>query len=192
MPVDLAGQPADLDAFAELGLPVVEDAAHAAEARYRGRPIGSVADITCFSLYATKNIAAGEGGLVATTREDLAQAVDDLRVMRRGHGSLYDIPRPGYKANLSDVLASIALVQLDKLETPPRGARAASSTSTTRPWPSWTASSRSRATRETPTPCTCTSSASTPPRPAAPGTTTSACWPRRTSARASTSCPSTS
>ncbi len=116
MPVDLAGQPADLDAFAELGLPVVEDAAHAAEARYRDRPIGSVADITCFSLYATKNIAAGEGGLVATTRRDLAQAVDDLRVMRRGHGSLYDIPRPGYKANLSDVLASIALVQLDKLE----------------------------------------------------------------------------
>jgi dTDP-4-amino-4,6-dideoxygalactose transaminase len=117
MPVDLAGQPADLDAFAELDLPVVEDAAHAAEARYRGRPIGSVADITCFSLYATKNIAAGEGGLVATTREDLARAVDDLRVMRRGHGSLYDIPRPGYKANLSDVLASIALVQLDKLDT---------------------------------------------------------------------------
>ena len=116
MPVDLAGQPADLDAFAALGLPVVEDAAHAAEARYRGRPVGSVADVTCFSLYATKNIAAGEGGLVATTRDDVAQRIDDLRVMRRGHGSLYDIPVPGYKANLSDVLASIALVQLDKLE----------------------------------------------------------------------------
>src|SRR5918911_701184 len=54
VPVDLAGQPADLDAFAALGLPVVEDAAHASEARYRGRPVGSVADITCFSLYATK------------------------------------------------------------------------------------------------------------------------------------------
>ncbi len=116
MPVDLAGQPADLDAFAALGLPVVEDAAHAAEARYHGRPVGSVADVTCFSLYATKNIAAGEGGLVATTREDIARAVDDLRVMRRGHGSLYDIPVPGYKANLSDVLASIALVQLGKVE----------------------------------------------------------------------------
>jgi dTDP-4-amino-4,6-dideoxygalactose transaminase len=116
MPVDLAGQPADLDAFAALGLPVVEDAAHAAEARYRDRPVGSVADVTCFSLYATKNIAAGEGGLVATTREEIARAVDDLRVMRRGHGSLYDIPVPGYKANLSDVLASIALVQLGKVE----------------------------------------------------------------------------
>jgi dTDP-4-amino-4,6-dideoxygalactose transaminase len=116
LPVDLYGQPADLDPLVELGLPIVEDAAHAAESRYRGRKIGSIADLTCFSLYATKNIAAGEGGLIATNRDDLAEALDDLRVMRRGHGSLYDIAVPGYKANLSDVLASIALVQLDKVE----------------------------------------------------------------------------
>jgi dTDP-4-amino-4,6-dideoxygalactose transaminase len=115
MPVDLYGQPADLDELIALGLPIVEDAAHAAESVYRGRKIGSVADLTCFSLYATKNIAAGEGGLIATNRDDLAEALDDLRVMRRGHGSLYDIAVPGYKANLSDVLASIALVQLDKV-----------------------------------------------------------------------------
>jgi dTDP-4-amino-4,6-dideoxygalactose transaminase len=117
VPVDLYGQPADLDELAALGLPIVEDAAHAAESRYRGRKIGSVADLTCFSLYATKNIAAGEGGLISTNRDDLAEALDDLRVMRRGHGSLYDIAVPGYKANLSDVLSSIALVQLDKVET---------------------------------------------------------------------------
>jgi len=116
VPVDLYGQPADLDPLLELGLPLVEDAAHAAEAVYRGRKIGSVADVTCFSLYATKNIAAGEGGLIATDRAEIAAAVDDLRVMRRGHGSLYDIAVPGYKANLSDVLSSIALVQLDKVE----------------------------------------------------------------------------
>jgi dTDP-4-amino-4,6-dideoxygalactose transaminase len=116
VPVDLYGQPADLDELAALGLPIVEDAAHAAESRYRGRKVGSIADLTCFSLYATKNIAAGEGGLISTNRDDLAQALDDLRVMRRGHGSLYDIVVPGYKANLSDVLASIALVQLDKVE----------------------------------------------------------------------------
>jgi len=115
VPVDLYGQPADLDELAETGLPIVEDAAHAAESRYRGRKIGSIADLTCFSLYATKNIAAGEGGLIATNRDDLAEALDDLRVMRRGHGSLYDIVVPGYKANLSDVLSSIALVQLDKV-----------------------------------------------------------------------------
>jgi dTDP-4-amino-4,6-dideoxygalactose transaminase len=116
LPVDLYGQPADLDALAAVGLPIVEDAAHAAESRYRDRKIGSIADLTCFSLYATKNIAAGEGGLIATNRDDLAEALDDLRVMRRGHGSLYDIAVPGYKANLSDVLSSIALVQLDKVE----------------------------------------------------------------------------
>ncbi len=116
VPVDLYGQPADLDPLLELGLPVVEDAAHAAESRYRGRKVGSIADLTCFSLYATKNIAAGEGGLIATRRDDLAAALDDLRVMRRGHGSRYDIVVPGYKANLSDVFASIALVQLDKVE----------------------------------------------------------------------------
>jgi dTDP-4-amino-4,6-dideoxygalactose transaminase len=116
VPVDLYGQPADLDALAAVGLPLVEDAAHAAESRYRGRKVGSIADATCFSLYATKNIAAGEGGLIATQRDDLAAALDDLRVMRRSHGSLYDIAVPGYKANLSDVLATIALVQLDKVE----------------------------------------------------------------------------
>jgi dTDP-4-amino-4,6-dideoxygalactose transaminase len=116
LPVDLAGQAADLDPLLELGLPIVEDAAHAAESRYRGRKIGSICDATCFSLYATKNIAAGEGGLIATNRDDVAEAVRDLRLMRRGDGSLYDIPVPGYKANLSDVLAAIALVQLDKVE----------------------------------------------------------------------------
>jgi dTDP-4-amino-4,6-dideoxygalactose transaminase len=116
VPVDLYGQPAALDDLAALGLPVVEDAAHALESRYRGRKVGSIADVTCFSLYATKNVAAGEGGLIATNRDDLADRLDDLRVMRRGHGSLYDIAVPGYKANLSDVLASIALVQLDKVD----------------------------------------------------------------------------
>jgi len=116
LPVDLAGQPADLDPLLALGLPVIEDAAHAAESRYRGRKVGAIADATCFSMYATKNIAAGEGGLIATNRGDVAQAVQDLRQMRRGDGSVYDIPVPGYKANLSDVLAAIALCQLDKVD----------------------------------------------------------------------------
>src|SRR5579872_181665 len=116
LPVHLAGQPCDLEPLLALGLPVVEDAAHAFESVYRGRKIGSISDATCFSLYATKNVAAGEGGLVATNRDDVAAAIEDLRLMRRGDGSLYDLPVPGYKSNLSDVLAAIALVQLDKLE----------------------------------------------------------------------------
>ena len=116
LPVDLGGQPCDLDPLLALGVRIVEDAAHAAESRYRGRKIGSIADVTCFSLYATKNISAGEGGLIATNDGAVAEAVQDLRLMRRGDGSRYDIPVPGYKANLSDVLASIALVQLAKVE----------------------------------------------------------------------------
>jgi dTDP-4-amino-4,6-dideoxygalactose transaminase len=116
VPVHLAGQPCDMDPLLALGLTVVEDAAHAAESVYRGRKIGALSDATCFSLYATKNVAAGEGGVVTTNRDDVAAAIQDLRLMRRGHGSLYDISVPGYKANLSDVLAAIALCQLDKLE----------------------------------------------------------------------------
>ena len=115
LPVHLAGQPCDLDPIWALGLPVVEDAAHAVESAYRGRKLGGLSDATCFSLYATKNVAAGEGGLVSTNRDDVAEAIRNLRLMRRGDGSLYDLTVPGYKANLSDVLAAIALVQLDKL-----------------------------------------------------------------------------
>jgi dTDP-4-amino-4,6-dideoxygalactose transaminase len=116
LPVHLAGQPCDLEPLWGLGIPVVEDAAHALESAYRGRKLGGLSDATCFSFYATKNVAAGEGGLVATNRDDLAERLEELRIMRRAGGSLYDIAVPGYKANLSDVLASIALVQLDKLE----------------------------------------------------------------------------
>jgi dTDP-4-amino-4,6-dideoxygalactose transaminase len=116
VPVHLAGQVCDLDPLLGLGLPLVEDAAHAFESSYRGRKIGTLSELTCFSLYATKNVAAGEGGLIATDRDELAEAIDALRVMRRGDGSLYDLPVPGYKANLSDVHAAIALCQLEKLE----------------------------------------------------------------------------
>jgi dTDP-4-amino-4,6-dideoxygalactose transaminase len=115
VPIHLAGQPCDLEPLWAFGLSVVEDAAHSLESSYRGRKLGGLSDATCFSLYATKNLAAGEGGLVATNRGDLAARLEELRLMRRSGGSLYDIAVPGYKANLSDVLAAIALVQLDKL-----------------------------------------------------------------------------
>jgi dTDP-4-amino-4,6-dideoxygalactose transaminase len=117
LPVHLAGQPCDLDPVHALGLPVVEDAAHAFEARYRGRKLGGLSDATCFSLYATKNVAAGEGGIVATNRGDVAERIRGMRLTRRGDGARYDQVTPGLKANLSDVLAAIALVQLERLET---------------------------------------------------------------------------
>jgi dTDP-4-amino-4,6-dideoxygalactose transaminase len=116
LPVDVAGQPVDLDPLLELGVPIVQDAAHATESVYRGRKVGAIAHATCFSLYATKNVAAGEGGIVTTDDDELAARLDALRLMRRGHGSLYDVTAAGFKANLSDVLAAVALCQLDKLE----------------------------------------------------------------------------
>jgi len=116
MPVDLAGQPCDLDPIVVLGLPVVEDAAHALESVYRGRKVGSIADATCFSLYVTKNVAAGEGGLIATNRDDVAETIRNMRLTRRSGASHYDQVTPGFKANLADVLAAIALVQLDKID----------------------------------------------------------------------------
>ncbi len=81
LPVHLAGQPCDLDAIHAHGIPVVEDAAHALESRYRGHKVGSLSEATCFSLYATKNLAAGEGGLVATPRDDVAEAIRDMRTL---------------------------------------------------------------------------------------------------------------
>jgi dTDP-4-amino-4,6-dideoxygalactose transaminase len=116
LPVHLAGQPCDLDPIHALGIPVVEDAAHAFESHYRGRKVGALSDATCFSLYATKNVAAGEGGLVATNREDVAEQIRSMRLTRRGDGARYDQVTWGFKANLSDVHAAIALVQLEKRE----------------------------------------------------------------------------
>jgi dTDP-4-amino-4,6-dideoxygalactose transaminase len=93
----------------------VQDAAHAFGAAYRGRAIGGVPDAACFSLYATKHVVAGEGGLVATPRDDVAERVRGMRRVARHADGRYDQTGPALKASLSDLLASIALVQLDKL-----------------------------------------------------------------------------
>ncbi len=118
LPVHLAGQPCELDPLLELGVAVLEDATHAIESFYRGRKIGSVKGslAACFSLNATKNVAAAEGGVLTTDDDELAAAVRELRLMRRREGALYDIRVAGFKANLPDILAALALAQLDKLE----------------------------------------------------------------------------
>ena len=190
LPVHLAGQPADLDPLWALGIPVVEDAAHAVESAYRGRKIGGLSEATCFSLYATKNVAAGEGGIIGTNRDDVADAVDDLRVMRRGHGSRYDIPVPGYKANLSDVLASIALCQLDKIERH-REIRLRHVAAYDAALAELDGIDPLGRTSATPTRSTSTSSASTRSGPGRRGTSTSRLSARSGSGRASTSCPCT-
>jgi len=131
MPVHYAGHPADLAAMErtceEHGLKLIEDAAHATETRLPdGRKIGSVGDITCFSFYANKNLAAGEGGMLTLVDESLASRITSLRLHgltrdswkryeKKGPGA-YDVLEPGYKLNLSDLHAGVALGQLHKLE----------------------------------------------------------------------------
>lgn len=130
IPVHVAGLPAELDEVHAVarrhGLKVIEDAAHAFPSDYRGTPIGSASDATCFSFYATKTITTGEGGMLTTDRDDWAER---CRVMAlhgiskdawkrySAEGSwYYEVVAPGYKYNLTDVAAAMGLVQLEKAE----------------------------------------------------------------------------
>jgi dTDP-4-amino-4,6-dideoxygalactose transaminase len=130
LPVDYAGRPADLDAFAALarrsGLALIEDAAHCVEGVVGGRKVGAIADFTCFSFYATKNLTTGEGGMV-TMRDEAAAAfvrTASLHGMSRDawtryapNGSPhYDVAMPGFKYNMMDLQAAIGLAQLARLE----------------------------------------------------------------------------
>jgi dTDP-4-amino-4,6-dideoxygalactose transaminase len=130
IPVDFAGHPCDLDAImatgARHGIPVIEDAAHAIGAKYKDRPIGGVADMTCFSFYATKNITSGEGGALTTNRQDWAEriAIMALHGISRDAWKRYgsdgykhwDIIAPGYKYNMFDIQASLVGSQLKKMD----------------------------------------------------------------------------
>ena len=128
LPVHYAGHPANLDAISALAsqyrLKVIEDAAHAIGASYRGRPIGSGPYPASFSFYATKNLTTGEGGMLTGTPEFLQEArVISLHGMSReawnryekGGGWEYDVVRPGYKYNMTDIQAAIGIWQLKKL-----------------------------------------------------------------------------
>ncbi len=93
VPVHFAGVPADMDAIGAMararGIPVVADAAHAFPCQYRGRNVGTLADVTCFSFYATKTMTTGEGGAAVTGNGDWA---DRMRVM-----ALHGISRDAWK-----------------------------------------------------------------------------------------------
>ena len=130
MPVHYAGHPADLDAISEIAsshhLAVIEDAAHAVAAKYKGRWIGSGSNPVAFSFYATKNMTTGEGGMLTATPEFLERArVMSLHGMSHDawnrysrEGSwYYEIVTPGFKYNMTDIAAAIGLVQLEKLES---------------------------------------------------------------------------
>src|SRR3990172_1755296 len=132
LPVDYAGAPADLDealALAERhSLVVIEDAAHALGATYRGRRVGEIAHLTTFSFHAVKHITTGEGGMVTTRERDLAErlrrfrnhGVDADARARAAQGSwFYDVVETGMNYRLTDVQCALGVSQLPNLPPPP-------------------------------------------------------------------------
>jgi len=129
IPVHFAGQPCDMDEILKIarrrGILVIEDAAHAVGAEYKGEKIGTIGDITTFSFYPIKNITTGEGGMVTTNNKKWA---DKIRVLSL-HGITsnawkrysskgswyYEIMFAGYKYNMTDMQASLGIHQLKKL-----------------------------------------------------------------------------
>ena len=129
IPVHFTGQPCDMDAIAEIvsrhGLMVIEDAAHALGAEYRGQRVGSLSDMTVFSFHPVKLITTGEGGAVVTDEPELARR---LRIFRN-HGIttearerqeagdwFYEMVDLGYNYRLTDIQCALGLSQMDKLD----------------------------------------------------------------------------
>jgi len=116
LPVHLYGLPADMDSIGRIArehrLRIVEDAAQAHFASQGGYPVGTM-DLGCFSLYATKNLAAGEGGLITVRTEADAQR---LRILRnQGMGARYEYIAVGYNYRLTDLAAAVALGGLGRM-----------------------------------------------------------------------------
>ncbi len=122
VPVHLYGQPADMGALSAIadrnGLAVIEDAAQAHGASFKGQPVGSLG-VGSFSFYATKNMTTGEGGMVTTNDESLA---DRLRILRnQGMRGRYDYEMVGFNARMTDLQAALGVAELAELG--PRTAR---------------------------------------------------------------------
>lgn len=129
IPVHFAGQACEMDALRDLAkrynIWVIEDAAHAIYTKYRDQMIGSLSEATVFSFYATKNLCTGEGGMVTTNNEELANRlrIYSLHGLSRNAWNRYtaagswsyDIESPGYKYNMTDMQAALGLAQLQKL-----------------------------------------------------------------------------
>lgn len=130
IPVHFAGHPCEMETILAIAkahhLTVIEDAAHALPTYARGKMVGTIGDISCFSFYATKTITTGEGGMVTTENREWA---DRIRMMSlhgiskdawkryTAEGSwYYEILAPGYKYNLTDIAAAMGIAQLKKCD----------------------------------------------------------------------------
>ena len=128
--VHFAGSPARMDALLDIArrhkLTLIEDAAHALPTRYKGKMIGAIGDITCFSFYATKTLTTGEGGMVTTDDPEVANRVrmlslhgisKDAYARYTAAGTWrYEILDLGYKYNMTDIQAALGLSQLAKCD----------------------------------------------------------------------------
>lgn len=127
--VHYAGHPVELDTIKDIAerhnIHLIEDAAHAIGASYKGQPIGSGANPTCFSFYATKNLTTGEGGMLTGSPEITEKARTlSLHGMSReawsryaaGGKWAYDIVAPGFKYNMTDIQAALGIQQLKRFE----------------------------------------------------------------------------
>jgi len=123
------GHPCDLAAVSELaearGIAVVEDAAHAPGATVDGRFCGAIGAVGCFSFFSNKNLAVGEGGMVVTDDDDVAERIRLLRShgmttltwdRHRGHAHSYDVVDSGFNYRFDEVRAALGLVQLTRLD----------------------------------------------------------------------------
>jgi perosamine synthetase len=130
LPVHYAGYPCEMDAILDIGhrhgLKVIEDAAHALPSSYKGRSVGAIGDITCFSFYATKTLTTGEGGMITTADAEYANRMRRLslhgiskdawkRYSADGNWR-YDILEAGFKYNFTDLQAALGIAQLSKCE----------------------------------------------------------------------------
>lgn len=129
IPVHFGGQPCDMAEILEIArkhkLFVIEDAAHALPARYKGDRIGCIGDLTCFSFYSTNPLAMGEGGMVTTGNGEWADRIRTLRLhgiskdaWKRyavGGSWFYEVMEAGYKYNTTDLQAALGLAQLKKV-----------------------------------------------------------------------------
>lgn len=120
LPVHLFGHPVDMDPLTEIaekhGLYVIEDAAQAHGAKYKGKKVGSIGHVSCFSFYADKMITTVEGGMVLTNDEELADKMRLLRSFGMKKDEKFHHTVFGYNYKLSDIHASIGLAQLQKLD----------------------------------------------------------------------------